>query len=330
MESKYYSIFGVTFEIKSDNKKVLDSINSLIKYFSKKRKINNPTNTFIFATSRNVLGQMAYEKFGKKPLFRYNNLICCKKKKNYFFTDKKSLVFFNPDGGIVKGNISEDTLKNSRVFSHIFFYIILAEMLRYSGLYYLHSSCVEKDGASILFPGNAGIGKSTISIAFVRMGFSYLSDDSILLKRIKKGVIAHPIPGDFHIDPAISERYSELSEIKKAFKYGKGPKRSFDPVIFYPDSFVLRSKPNIIIFPEIVREARSVLMPLSSLQCLGRLIPSSLLVMMDKRIAKEHLETLKILSTQCRAFQLLSGKDMILEPDKVVKNILKEVEKDDV
>ena len=330
MESKYYSIFGITLEIKSDNKKALDSIDSLIKYFSKKGKIKKPKNRFVFAVSGNVLGKRAYEKFEGRPLFRYDNLICYKKGESYFFTDKKSLAMFNPGKGVVKGNISEDTLKNSRFFSHIFFYIILAETLRYSGLYYLHSSCVEKDGVSILFSGNAGIGKSTISIALVRRGFSYLSDDSILLKRIKKEVIAHPIPGDFHIDPAISERYRELSEIKKAFKYGKGPKRSFDPVLFYPESFALSSKPNIIIFPRIVKEPKSVLVPLSPLQCLGRLIPSSLLIMMDKRIAEEHLETLKILSAQCLAFELLSGKDLILEPDKTVKNILKKVVKDNV
>jgi len=327
MESKYYSLFGITIEIKSNTRKISDPIDSLINFFVKERKIQNPKIIFTLSTSKNILGQTVKIKFKGKPLFRFDKMFCYKKEKSYFFSDGKSLIISQPEKGIAKGYISEETLRSVRFFSHILFYVILAEMLRYHGLYYLHSSGVEKNTTSILLPGNGGVGKTTLSIAMVRKGFSYLSDDAILLKRTKKGVIAHPIPGDFHLDPSISYNFKELSKIKKAIKYGKGPKRSFDPALFYPDSFILKSKPNTMIFPQIVKDRESTLIPLSSPQCLAKLIPNSLLVMMDRDIAKEHLETLKILSTQCQAFLLRSGKDLILNPDKVIKNILRRIEK---
>lgn len=326
MEEKHYSIYSKSITIESDSRKILKPVDSLINFFSTKKKVKKPKISLTLSASKKILGKKADVKLEGKPLFRFDRLCCYRKGNDYFYSDGKSLVISQPDKGISKGYISEETINSGRFFSHIFFYIILVEMLRHNGLYYIHSSGVEKNRTSILIPGNSGVGKTTISLALVRKGFSYLSDDALLLQKAKKEVIAYPIPGDFHIDPAISENFKELTGVKHAVKYGKGTKRSFDPAIFYPDSFILKSKPNVILFPQIVREHESRLMPLSSAQCLAKLIPNSLLVMIDKKIAREHLDALTTLSKQCCAFQLLSGKDLILKPDKVIEKILHKIE----
>ena len=326
MEEKHYSIYSKSITIKSDSGKILNRIDSVINFFAAKKDVEKPKISLTLSSSKKILGKKADVVLEGKPLFMFDRLCCYRKGKNYFYSDGKSLVFSQPEKGTSKGYISEETINSGRFFSHIFFYIILVEMLRYNGLYYIHSSGVEKNSTSILIPGNGGVGKTTISLALVRKGFCYLSDDAILLQKFKKKVIAHPIPGDFHIDPSISQNFKELSEVKHALKYGKGPKRSFDPAIFYPDSFILKSKPNVIIFPQIVREAESRLIPLSSAQCLAKMIPNSLLVMIDKKVAGEHLDVLTTLSKQCHAFQLLSGKDLILNPDKVIEKILCNIE----
>ncbi len=326
MEEKHYSIYSKSITIKSDSRKILKSIDSLINFFAAKKKVNNPKISLTLSASKKFLGKKADVKLEGKPLFRFDRLCCYKKENDYFYSDGSSLVFSQPGKGISKGYISEKTINSGRFFSHIFFYIILAEMLRHNGLYYIHSSGVKKNRTSILIPGNGGVGKTTISLALVRKGFSYLSDDALLIKKVKNTVFAHPIPGDFHIDPAISQNFKELTNVRHAVKYGKGPKRSFDPAIFYPDSFVLKSKPNVIMFPQIVKKPESRIIPLSPAQCLAKLIPNSLLVMTDKKIAGEHLDALTALSKQCRAFQLLSGKDLIRKPDKVIEKILSSIE----
>src|SRR3990172_714208 len=111
MDSKYYSIFGTSLEVKFDNLKISTPIDSLINFFAKKRKMKNPKISFILSRSRDILGERINEKFQGKPLFRFAEMYCYKKENYYFFTDGKSLVFSQPEKGFAKGYISEETLK---------------------------------------------------------------------------------------------------------------------------------------------------------------------------------------------------------------------------
>lgn len=54
---------------------------------------------------------------------------------------------------------------------------VFAALLHQRGYLVLHGSCIEKDGAAIMFSGTSGIGKSTLAAAFYEKGYHILCDD---------------------------------------------------------------------------------------------------------------------------------------------------------
>lgn len=60
----------------------------------------------------------------------------------------------------------------------------------------LHCGAVEKDGKAIIFPAEGGVGKTTMAMHLVRKGYSYLSDDWLIIGREGK---AYPLFKTLHL-----------------------------------------------------------------------------------------------------------------------------------
>lgn len=68
--------------------------------------------------------------------------------------------------------------------------LILLWLLHGHNLYGLHANGIVKNGAGILLVGDAGSGKTTISLSLIVQGWNYLSDDVVLLARDSCGSAA--------------------------------------------------------------------------------------------------------------------------------------------
>lgn len=86
----------------------------------------------------------------------------------------------------------------------------------------LHAACVMYRGKGILLAGNAGAGKSSLSYACARRGWTFVSDDASALQRRSPDpkVIGHP--QKFRFREPVEQLFPEFRGLKSSLRaYGK-------------------------------------------------------------------------------------------------------------
>ena len=74
---------------------------------------------------------------------------------------------------------------------------------------------------------------------------------------------------------------------------------------------------SVLVFPTIVPEAISELIPLSRATALTKLLAESGGQLFDRRTMSQHLQLLKRLVEQTQAFELRSGQDLHGDPNQL-------------
>jgi len=101
-------------------------------------------------------------------------------------------------------------------------------------------------------------------------------------------------------------------------------KRALKAEKIYPGKFLkLMGAPKVVLFPEIVTERESAVIPLNSQDALTLMIPNSPLVMFSLPSARPHLKALKEIVCSARCFKLLSGRDVYENPSEAIAKILR-------
>lgn len=237
--------------------------------------------------------------------------------------DAVSQLDLSNSTGIVRTGASfwKKTAKSQQEF----LMLSLIWLLHRHGLYALHANGLVKDNFGILLTGNSGSGKSTTSLSLIRQGWSYQSDDAILLKARAGGIESIAFQKGISFDPNLADHYPELNG------YGKpslnGQKRFLDITSIYPHGFIYSSFPKILIFPEVTNYKKSGLVPIWGAEVLIMLIKNSGGIMVDKNITGRQLEMLQKLISQTRSYRLLLGHDLHEGPEKI-SEILSGIEDD--
>jgi hypothetical protein len=106
--------------------------------------------------------------------------------------------------------LNRSALKNRLYLRHNFLEKVVYLLLGASVVTDLHAGCVSKNGKGILLCGDSGAGKTTLSYACARAGWTYTSDDtSYLINRFNvPRVIGHAHRVRFR--PAAKELFPEL------------------------------------------------------------------------------------------------------------------------
>jgi hypothetical protein len=191
----------------------------------------------------------------------------------------------------------------------------LIETMRAVGRFYLHAAALHHKGIGYLICGDGGCGKTTSALNLVRSGFDYVSDDSLLLDN-RAGVIrAYPWYQNFHLSEDICLRYDELDFISTV-DFAEGEKISLDISRFFKGKPVKWINPDVILFPQICSRRTSVLSPLAPMDMFTRLI-KQILLPSDPVLAKQQLDMLKRLVQSTCGFEVLGGKDLLEDPDKL-------------
>ena len=177
-------------------------------------------------------------------------------------------------------------------------FAVCAALRRY-GLFDMHSAGVVETGTDngVLIIGPSGSGKSTLALQLVTSGWSYLSDDELLLSLTAGVVEARGFRSFF----AVSEAGARL-------------KQCFDPELVLGSKRTARATPRALLFTHLNGESRSELSRLTQAETMTRLIRACPWATFDKSIASANLELLSALARQARAFDLSAGRDL-LNPD---------------
>jgi hypothetical protein len=187
--------------------------------------------------------------------------------------------------------------------------------LRRGGLYVLHAAGVvePRTGTGIVVVGNSNSGKSSLTIRLAGAGWRYLSDDMLVLAAERDMVEAWALRRIFSVSAA-SLANSGVSGLEAALgaPVNSDPsKRKLEPRITFPDSFVERCRPRVLLFPHLTGEATSRIEKLTSGEAMARLIRQCPWASYDAATAREHLRVLGLMAKQGTSYTLDAGLDLL-------------------
>lgn len=172
--------------------------------------------------------------------------------------------------------------------------------LRRFGTFELHGAgvVIPNTDRGVLIVGPSGSGKSTLTTQLARAGWSYLSDDELLLTLNADEVEARGFRSFF-----------ALADSKRALK------DCFEPAAIFTAARAEKVAPRFVFFTKIRGAGETQLDKLTQTETMSRLIRACPWATYDTAIADPNLELLSRLARQTQGFDLLAGTDL-LEPNR--------------
>lgn len=175
--------------------------------------------------------------------------------------------------------------------------------LRRFGLFDLHSAAVVEPESrkGVLIIGPSGSGKSTLTYQLAAAGWSYLSDDEVLLSLNHDAVEARGFRSFF-----------AMRDFSRAFK------SVFEPAGVFSSTRTAHVVPERIVFTAVSGESQTRIHQLTQSETMTRLIRACPWATYDTAVAGANLDVLSRLARQAKGFSLSAGKDL-LEPGRAAK-----------
>lgn len=204
-----------------------------------------------------------------------------------------------------------DTELLSRILSQAF-----SAAWRRCGLFEFHSGGVvpPHETEALLIAGASGTGKSTITAQLAASGWSYLSDDTLLLREDESGVEAVALRQFFALTPTT---VATLPTILRP-RSGAPEKERFAPQDFFSAQQLESAKPAVLLFPVITGEPDSRLEKLTASETMSRLLKLCPWSCYDNVSAGNHLKVLGRLARKIAGFDILAGTDLLRDPPRTV------------
>jgi hypothetical protein len=196
----------------------------------------------------------------------------------------------------------------------------LQAALRRALLFDLHAAClVSPQGRGYLFAGTSGSGKSTLTVQLAARGWSYLSDDMVLLRERDERIEARGLRRLFSLseEAAHACNVSGLCESLGTPVASDPSKRRLEPSSVFPGARAENCFPDRILFPRVTDEAVSRTRELSTSETMARLIKLCPWAGYDDVTARDYLRVLAALARQTRARELEAGRDLLAAPARV-------------
>jgi hypothetical protein len=265
------------------------------------------------------LGDVSEESVTGEVVYDVPDICIVKTTRGYHLRASDSFLSLDLDAGQADGSLSPEFLDAPLEEQRGLLLFAMLMLLSGRGMYPLHAGgVVSPDGHGVLLAGASGSGKTTLTCALARSGWSYLSDDSVLLKSTPAGVEAVAFGGPFHCAPAMFRHFPELSAQDRAPKSGK---RLVEFEKLYPGRLCSRMQPTAILFPTIVPELESRVVPLSKTETLVHLLRDGASRLHSRESMGAQMAALAQLAQSARGFRLLHGADVHRNPQRVAAMI---------
>ena len=209
-------------------------------------------------------------------------------------------VLSHPKRGHTEVSYVRAQRDNLWLLSRPMFTLPFIETMKRRGLYNLHAAGLCKGKRALLLPGSSGSGKSTLTLALLRAGWGFMSDDMVFLKQGDAHVLAFPDEIDF------TEKTARLLSFSSRHKLSGGEKYQLSAGTLGA-GVVLESKPAALVFPRIAHVEKSTLHPVTRDEALLELLPNVLLT--EVRSSQAHVDALGALVAACPAYRLETGHD---------------------
>jgi hypothetical protein len=238
---------------------------------------------------------------------------------DFFLTDGSSVFHLRPAKGEAYARIAPSFFYKRSMAQANFWCFGLLKLLRPLGIYSLHAAgLATKDGEGLLLIGPSGSGKSTLALGLLRSGWSYLSDDAVLLRSESQGIKALGFRKSFYIEARASADYGDLALGEEEPDSNGGRRRRAGIDTVYGGQFVPGCFPRVMIFPRIEHQERSTLLSIDSVSALRILLAQSAPQLFDRRTMPGHLALLRKLLQQTESYQLNAGTDLYHAPIRLI------------
>jgi hypothetical protein len=95
---------------------------------------------------------------------------------------------------IVNDGLIVDVFSNpAEIAPRLSYYVIDSAYRKIDFLIAIHAAALSLGNGCVVFPGNCGVGKTTLSAALIKDGFKYFTDDTAILDRKTRSVVAVPV-----------------------------------------------------------------------------------------------------------------------------------------
>jgi len=195
-------------------------------------------------------------------------------------------------------SLSELPVAGDRMLARATSFAVCAGLRRF-GLFDLHSGGVvdPHDGKGVLIVGPSGSGKSTLAVQLATAGWSYLSDDELLLSLEDGAVEARGFRSFFAMSTG---------------KEGEPFKHCFEPDTVFGARRTSQVLPRLVLFTRLNNESESRLNKLTQTETMTRLIRACPWATYDIAVASANLEVLSALARQATGFDLAAGRDLLV------------------
>ena len=175
------------------------------------------------------------------------------------------------------------------------------------------AAVVDPKSRAWLIAGQTHAGKSTLVVGLLESGFSYLSDDGLILHPTQQGIIAHAWWGSSLLDPIVSETYPHL----KPYLGQKVRERHLiDIKSIYAHLWQPKAVPNYLLFPCFDSTVETAyLEPLSPGIAMAELMRNTAPWLLETPTS--HLKCLQSLCSQTQYFQLHLGERLRTHPHQL-------------
>ncbi len=197
-------------------------------------------------------------------------------------------------------------------------------LLHRLGYFELHAAACANRSAGYLLLGPSGSGKTTALLSLIASGWSYLSDDAVVVTRAPEGkILAHAIRRSFSLRDDCVGRYPEIAPYAREPVFGT-EKRRLDPLRIWPERAAPEIHPEFIVVCKITNEENSRVVPISRAESLARLVGSTPWLMLDRATASVHLELFRELAATCFGFEWRAGRDVRSNGERVAQLLIPE------
>ena len=208
--------------------------------------------------------------------------------------------------GVVTTGFRADDPEARALASHPLFTIPLLELCKRRGRYPLHAACVAHHGRGVVLPGASGSGKSTMAIALLRAGYSFLSDDMVFLAQGGTRVFA--FPDELDVTDETARMFPELAGFVGRPTPPGLPKHKLRVEEAFATQIDSECVAVALVVPRVTNREASRLTPLGRDEALLELVPNVLLT--EPESSQRHLDALGALARSVPCYRLETGRDL--------------------
>jgi hypothetical protein len=180
--------------------------------------------------------------------------------------------------------------------------IPLSELLKLHGIYLMHAACLVREGKGILFAGRSGVGKTTLTIGLLVMGWQMVADDEVFLVSNPR-LLAYGGPEQAKVSWQSWKRFSYYLGEQSRFN-GKKIIHLSD---YFPGQVLDRHKVSAICFVE--KSDRTKITAIDPLRCYQRLLSVAFLNS-EPKLTRRNSDFVYEISQKIPAYRLGVGLDI--------------------